>query len=168
MRSRPAIRCAVLLLHMLFCAAAAAQVSMPQEVPTFTLKDLSGKPVGLEDYRGKVVMINFWATWCAPCVEELPTMEALRTAWSDRPFEIIAVNLAEDRDAVSRFLDRHGIRLSFPVVLDSDGTVAETYKVRGLPATLLVDRNGSFVFGGVGERDWNSDAVRQEILPLFE
>lgn len=167
-KSRVAIWCMAFLLHLPLCVNAAAQGSMPDRVPLFTLEDLTGNQVRLEDYRGMVVMINFWATWCAPCVEELPTMEALQTSWSEKPFEIIAINLAEDREIVSRFIDRLGIKFSFPIVLDPGGVVADTYKVRGLPATLLVDKNGLFAFGGVGERDWNSEAVRQEILPLFE
>ena len=95
-------------------------------------------------------------------------MQALKESFSDQPFEILAVNMGEKEQSVKEFLQRFDTEFSFPVLLDPDGWVASKYRVSALPATMLVSKTGEFVFGGVGERDWNSDAVKQDILPLFE
>ena len=141
---------------------------MPDIVPLFELQDVNGNLVSLEAHRGKVVMINFWATWCPPCIEEMPAMDALKKALSDKPFEILAVNISEDREAIETFLERTGFDLNFPLLLDPGGIVADKYAVRGLPATMLVDPDGKFAFGGVGARDWDSPEVIAEIMPLFD
>jgi peroxiredoxin len=145
-----------------------AQGNTPSTVPLFTLIDTDGHEVALEDYRGKVVLINFWATWCPPCIEEMPALQALKESFASRPFEILAINMAEDKEAIARFLDRTGFSFSFPLILDPGGIVADQYQVSGLPATLLVDRAGKFAFGGIGTREWNSPQVQEEILPLFD
>jgi peroxiredoxin len=137
-------------------------------VPDFTLDDVNGNAISLENLRGKVVMINFWATWCPPCVEELPAMQNLKESWSDRPFEILAINMGESASVIRSFMARLGLDITFPLLVDPQTVVAKQYQVTSLPATLLVDRKGMFAFGGVGARDWNSAAVRDEILPLFE
>ena len=146
----------------------ASDGKMPDVVPLFELEDFDGNLVSLEEQRGKVVMINFWATWCPPCVDEMPAMDALKTALSDKPFEILAVNMAEDREAIATFLERTGFELGFPLLLDPGGVVADKYAVRGLPATMLVDPTGKFAFGGVGPRKWDSAEVIAEIMPLFD
>ena len=138
------------------------------EVPLFTLKDQKGNDVSLEAQRGKVVMINFWATWCPPCIKELPTMIELKESLADKPFEILAINMGEEPWVIEQFLAKFDATFNFPLLLDSIGKVATAYKVSGLPATMLVDKEGRIAFGGVGERDWNDDAVKAEILPLFE
>ena len=138
-----------------------------EAVPPFSLQSLDGELVSLEDYRGEVVMINFWATYCAPCIEELPSMQALLESFSDRPFTILAVNMGEDPKAISSFMDRIGADFDFPLLLDPTMEVASDYRVSALPATLLVDTEGKHAFGGVGARDWNSEEARNQILPLF-
>ena len=95
-------------------------------------------------------------------------MDALKTALSDKPFEILAVNMSEDREAIETFLERTGFELNFPLLLDPGGIVADKYAVRGLPATMLVDPRGKFAFGGVGARKWDSPEVMAEIMPLFD
>ena len=163
-----AVQAALLSSFLLAAGTFGAQFERPEKVPAFTLSDLDGNQISLADYHGQVVLINFWATWCSPCVEELPTMEELRKSLADKPFGIIAINLSEDAETIRSFLERHSIELNFPLVLDAAGETAEKYHVRGLPATMIVDREGKFVFGGVGQRDWNSPAVRMEILPQFD
>ena len=140
---------------------------MPETIPLFTLFDRDGNPVALENLRGSVVMINFWATWCAPCIEEMPTMQALKESLSDEPFEILAINMGEDPAAVQSFFERTGFDFSFPILLDPTAEVATLYKVQGLPATLLADKSGKYVFGGVGARDWNGREARDRIFPLL-
>lgn len=124
--------------------------------------------MSLEKLRGNVVMINFWATWCPPCVEEMPTMQALKESLIDKPFEILAVNMGEDEATIKEFVKRIDIDFSFPLLVDLTTQVATDYEVSGLPATLIIDKPGYFAFGGIGPRDWNSAEVHNEILPLLE
>ena len=140
----------------------------PKVVPAFTLSDFRGQQISLQQYRGKVVMINFWATWCAPCVEEFPTMLDLKKSLDNQPFEILAINMGEDAEAIQRFADRLNLDFNFPVLVDNESKVAEKYKVKGLPATMLVNKQGEFAFGGIGARDWNGKKAREEILPLLD
>ncbi|MXZ80296.1 MAG: TlpA family protein disulfide reductase [Gammaproteobacteria bacterium] len=170
-KSAAGIRAIGLILICLCLGIAPAVASGPErpaEVSDFVLDDLDGNPVRLSDFRGRAVLINFWATWCGPCVEELPTLEGLRRHFQDRPFSVIAINLGEDAQTVRDFLDTNALKLNMILLIDEGGTVAETYCVRGLPATLLIDRDGRVVFGGVGQRDWNSPEVHAEILPVLE
>jgi len=142
--------------------------SMPNEVPLFTLSDFEGNEYSLESLRGKVVLINFWATWCAPCIEEMPTLDNLKKAFSDQPFEILAVNMGEESEAISVFAERIGIDFSFPLLVDELSQVAHAYQVSALPASLVVDKMGRFAFGGVGVRAWDSDEVKSEIQPYLD
>ena len=149
-------------------SSAHAQGSMPSEVPLFTLLDTNGNKIALDEFRGKVVLINFWATWCPPCIEEMPALTDLKESFIHMPFEILAINMAENQDAIDAFLNRTGFEFNFPLLLDPGGKVADQYQVRGLPATMLVGRDSQFAFGGVGAREWNSQEVQAEILPLFD
>jgi len=140
----------------------------PENVPDFILMDTDNQPVALESLRGNVVMINFWATWCAPCVEELPSINALGKSFANKPFKILAINMGEDKESILSFLNRLGFKLDFPLLIDPGAKTADLYAVRALPATLLVNQDGTFAFGGVGAREWNSEQTRNEILPLFD
>ena len=147
-----------------------AQESSPNTryVPNFNLFDINGNEVSLEDHRGKVVLINFWATYCAPCIEEMPTMDDLKQSLSDKPFEILAINMGEDINMIKAFMKRLGFNFAYPLLLDPGNEVAREYKVKALPATLVIDKNGEFVFGGIGARNWNDIEIRNQILPLLE
>ena len=92
----------------------------------------------------------------------------LKTAFDDKPFEILAVNMGEDITDILSFVERTNFDLNFPLLVDPITSVADAYKVKGLPATLLIDKQGRFAFGGVGARDWNSEESRNQILPLFD
>ena len=142
-------------------------MSQYSEVPLFTLTELDGKQVTLADLRGKVVLVNFWATWCAPCIDEMPSLQALKNSLAARPFEVLAINLAEPRASIVEFFARHQLQFDFPILLDTGGVVADKYRVKTLPATLLVDKKGRFAFGGIGQRDWASPSVRDEVLSVF-
>ena len=128
----------------------------------FELEDLSGATRRLSDYKGKVVFLNFWATWCGPCRSEMPSMEKLYRRFKDEGLEIVAVNLQEDRSSVQGFVDEYG--LSFPVLLDSTGRVGATYGARSIPTTYIVDRDGLVLAGTVGTREWDTE----EYLSFFE
>src|SRR5690242_9980366 len=123
---------------MLFAACAAQGQGLKPwpggPTPPLALGDLAGREYRLADYRGKVVVVNFWATWCEPCREEMPSMKALRASLAGRPFEVLAVNLGEPESRVRRFLEQ--VPLDFPVLLDRDSAVAKAWRARVLPASF--------------------------------
>ena len=154
-------------LLLLCCTAALAQLPTWSGGPTpaFRLQDLDGKTHSLEQYRGKVVLVNFWATWCEPCREEMPSIERLRKSLEGRPFEVLAVNLAEPESRVRGFLNT--LPLGFPVLLDRDTSTAKAWKARFLPATFIVGPDGRVRYSYFGELDWSRDSVRNTIAALL-
>jgi thiol-disulfide isomerase/thioredoxin len=128
----------------------------------FELQDLSGATRRLSDFRGKVVFLNFWATWCGPCRFEMPSMEKLYQRLKAKGLEIVAVNLQEDRSSVQRFVNENG--LSFPVLLDTAGRIGATYGARSIPTTYIVDREGFVIAGTIGTREWDTE----EYIRFFE
>ncbi len=127
------------------------------QAPDFTLPTLSGEKIRLSSLQGKVVLINFWATWCVPCRTEMPTIEELYQRYKDRGLEIVAINLDSLSTAgVKAFVEE--VRVTFRIVLDPSWATAQVYRVVGLPTTYFVDRAGNVVVREVGERNW-ADAV---------
>jgi thiol-disulfide isomerase/thioredoxin len=126
--------------------------TIPGEVgrpaPAFTAETTAGQRISLADFRGRVVLINFWATWCAPCRAEMPEIEAAYQAHRGRGFEVVAINVQEGPAEVQPFMAELG--LSFPALLDQDGTITRRYLARALPSTYLVDRNGVVSFSRLG------------------
>jgi len=108
--------------------------------PDFTLNDLSGNQVTLSNFRGQVVLINFWATWCGPCLIEMPAIERRYAALKDQGFVVLAIDLDEPITEVSAFV--HELGLTFPVLLDPGAAINDLYRVRGLPTSFVVDREG--------------------------
>lgn len=131
---------------------APAKVGM--EAPDFTLKDLQGNAVTLSQYRGKVVFLNFWASWCPPCREEMPSMERLHEVYAGRDFVMLAVNVEQDVKDVRAFLEKHPHK--FPILLDAAGLAQGLYGVYRFPETFLIDKNGRIVEHYLGARDWSS------------
>jgi len=123
---------------------------------------LDGRRVDLRDLQGRVVLVNFWATWCEPCRDEMPSIEKLRTRLQGRPFHVLAVNSGESPEKVAAFLKRENITL--PVVLDRDQKAVDAWKAKGLPMTFLVDAGGRVRYWAFGEMDWNAG----EALALVE
>lgn len=134
---------------------------MPLEeaVPSvaFALPLLGGESVRMADYLGKVVFLNFWATWCPPCREEMPSMQSLYDELAPQGFEIIAVNVLEPESTVAEFIDEFGY--TFPILLDTDGRVMAQYGVRAYPTTYVIDRKGYVLGVRPGGHDWASPAV---------
>jgi peroxiredoxin len=127
----------------------------PKLAPDFAVTGLDGRTVRLSALRGKVVVLNLWATWCAPCVEEMPSMERLWTALRDDDFALLAVSQDEEGGrVVAPFVER--MRLSLPVFLDPDRQVGDRYGVWGYPETFVIDRNGYVVERVIGPRDWST------------
>src|SRR5712692_3226403 len=137
------------------------RIEQPAKVipaPDFTLEDLSGKRVSLKNLKGKVVFLNFWATWCVPCRDEMPEMEKLHQELKGQGLEVVAVNFRDDKAEVRKFLKELG--LTFTVLLDKDGNVSEEYGVYSLPLSYFVNRKGEFVGKALGSRDWSSQEAR--------
>ena len=123
--------------------------------PDFTLNDLSGRPVQLSSLRGKVVLLNFWATWCPPCQGEIPSMLRLNQLMQGKSFQMLAVSVDEGgKDAVNAFFNKRGAAL--PALLDSDGAVARRYGTTGVPETFVIDAKGVIMKKVVGAMDWSS------------
>ena len=146
-------------------AAGLRTVDEPQPAADFQLPDLNEQPHRLQDQRGKVVLLNFWATWCAPCLQEMPLMDQLAQTLRQQPFVIWAVAMKEDRDQVAPFMDKH--QFQFTALLDRDGAVSARYKLRGLPTTYLIDCRGNTVGWSLGPQEWTSDAVRTLLTALL-
>ncbi len=132
----------------------------PRQALDFSLPNLDGEMVRLSDFRGKVVLLNIWATWCPPCVEEMPSMERLHQKLKDEGLVILAVSIDLDgARTVAPFMQKH--RLSFTSLTDTKGLVKDLYRPTGVPESHIIDRNGVVVDKVIGPRDWASpDAVR--------
>jgi thiol-disulfide isomerase/thioredoxin len=133
--------------------------------PALTLRDPAGKADDLAAYRGKVVVVNFWATWCAPCREEMPSMQALREQLAGEGFEVLAVNLMESEEKIAAFRDSELIDLH--VLMDRDGAAAKRWKVRMLPISFILDREGAIRYQLVGEANWTGPAIAPVIQRLI-
>ena len=137
----------------------------PAPAPDFTLAGLDGKTVRLADFRGRVVFLNFWATWCAPCREEMPEMQALARELEKEGLVVLAVNYEESAETAEAFVQETALTL--PVLLDADGAVARRYRVPGLPASFFVDRRGALVGSVLGFRDWRAGPARRYVQGLL-
>jgi peroxiredoxin len=132
--------------------------------PALELADTEGKLHRLSDYRGSAVLVNFWATWCAPCLEEMPSIEALRTALQGKPFVVLAVNVGESARVAREFAGT--MTLGFPLLLDRDTRTAKAWGARVLPASFVVGPDGRIRYGYLGALDWASPEVRTTIERL--
>ena len=130
--------------------------------PDFALDDLTGKRVTLKEQRGKVVFLNFWATWCPPCIQEMPTMEKLHQDLGKDGLVILAINFQETPRQVKEFFREHN--LTFTALLDRDGKVFELYQAWALPMSAIVNKRGELVGKVMGYKDWHGD----EALQLFQ
>lgn len=143
-----------------------APPSMGAQAPDFQLIDLQGTWQALPDYRGKVVLLNFWATWCGPCRVEMPSMERVYQDLRDEGFAILAISSDPQGSIITRpFVASQG--LTFPILHDSDYRVSGSYGVRTLPMSFLIDRNGTLIQRVFGARDWNSPEARELIHGLL-
>lgn len=149
--------------------AAALRIQQAQEhieAPDIVGPGLNGDTIRLRDFRGKVVFVNFWATWCVPCRREMPGMERLYRDFKGEGLVILAVNLQEPPGPVRAFVRE--LNLTFPVMLDPTAAAFRKYRVPGIPATYLIDRNQFIVGRAFGAREWDSRAGRAYIRTLVE
>jgi thiol-disulfide isomerase/thioredoxin len=142
-------------------------VSPPLVAPDFKLPDMDEQDHALSDFRGKVVMLNFWATWCPPCRREMPSMQRLYEKFSERGLVVVAVNQFEDPDLVFEFTGRLSLEPSFPILFDRESRVSERYKVKGLPTTYLLDKQGRIRYRAIGGREFDHPEVEALIEGLL-
>jgi len=133
--------------------------------PPLDLADANGVRHRLVDYRGKVILLNFWATWCEPCRVELPTIERLRAALAGRPFVVLAVQMGGSARTARDTADSLG--LHFPLLLDRDSAATTAWKVNVLPASFLIGPDGAVAFTHVGQMDWSSVKSRRRVEALI-
>ena len=133
--------------------------------PALDLPDLAGRRHTLDSYRGQVVLVNFWASWCPPCLAEMPSMQRLATALQDRPFRLLAVNVKESSSKVWKF--KKLMNVTFTTLLDSTGEAAEAWDVQIYPTSYLIDADGRTRYVAYGPVDWDSDDVIQRIESLL-
>ncbi|MHB1213746.1 MAG: TlpA family protein disulfide reductase [Thiobacillus sp.] len=135
----------------------------PKPAPALKLKDLDGKTLDLAQYKGKVVLINFWATWCPPCRREMPSMERLSQALKGEPFVALAVDVGEDVDTIEVFTSQLDTMPTFPILLDTRSRSMQVWKVAGLPTTYLVDKQGRIIASAIGGREFDHPEIVQAI-----
>jgi len=131
------------------------------KAPDFTLRDIGGGTVRLASYRGSLVLLNFWATWCGPCRDEMPSMENLSRNFGGQGLTLLAINQKESAGKVTSYMRTHG--LNFPTPLDSDGRVSAAYRVYGIPVTYMIDGGGNAIGMISGARDW----ATRDVVEVF-
>ncbi len=147
---------------------ALTKLKRPVLAPDFSLKNMDGESQSLSDYRGKVVMLNFWATWCPPCRHEMPSMESIYQDLKEQGFVVLGVNQFEDPEHVFSYMGQLSVFPNFPILFDREGKVSQLYGVKGMPTTLLIDKQGRVVYRAVGGRDFDHPTVRKLVHELLK
>ena len=152
-----------LLIAVSFDVAPAATLTKwtGGKLPAFKLADADGRELATADWRGKTVVVNFWATWCEPCREEMPSLDRLRKRLAGKAFEVIAVNVGESPERVARFT--RDTPVSFPILYDHDSATAKRWKVRGYPTSYVIGPDGRIRYYFVGELDWSHEDIVRAI-----
>ena len=149
-------------LERLFGNIGILKMPHPTQPVEIQLKDVSGNTVSLSDFRGKIIFLNFWATWCPTCVVEMPSMEKLHQQFKNQDFAMIAINMQESATQVKSFFEK--LQLSFTALLDFSGEVAAGLAVNALPTTYFLDKEGRIIGMALGPREWDNQAS----IALFE
>jgi peroxiredoxin len=137
------------------------------KAPNFCLEDLKGKKLELRNFKGKVVFLNFWATWCGPCKEEMPSIEALYQQFKEKDFVFLTISVDyEGKKPVKEFIEKQ--RYTFPVLLDPKCETLDLYKVKGIPTTILIDKNRKMIGKATGPRNWKSPEAISLLNLLLE
>ena len=170
MKRRPYIAAGWLLAALMWGPVQAGELipyNGEPAAPGLALEDMAGKRHTLADYRGQVLLVNFWATWCPPCLKEMPAMQRLRQAMAGQPFEILAVSMGDSPEQIQQFLER--MPLDFPILLDSDMKAAQNWKIRVVPTSFLLDPDGKIRYWLRGDLEWDAaepmDLIRS-LMPL--
>lgn len=151
-----------LILLSLFLGSGLA---LAEPAPDFTLKSDNGKNIRLAEQRGKVVMINFWASWCGPCRKEMPLLDELYQRYEPAGFTLFGVNVEQNPEAAQRFLEDVGV--SFPILYDPESSVSQRYQVDAMPTTVMVDRDGQVRYVNRGYKDGDEEKYRKQVRELI-
>jgi len=155
----------VVVMSCLFFAALSQAESMSGPAPNFTLKSIDGKNVKLSELRGEVVMVNFWASWCGPCRQEMPILDAMYEEYQDLGFTILGVNVEEDPNAAKKLLK--SIPVTFPILLDGENSVSKDYDVVAMPSTFMVDRDGNLRYKHLGYLPGYENEYERQVRELL-
>lgn len=162
--TRNSPRLLMVCLISLLCVSLAGAASVKGPAPNFTLKSLSGKNLKLSEMAGNVVLINFWASWCGPCREEMPLLNALHKKYQPLGFTVLGVNVEEQTDKARGFLSNYPV--DFPILLDKENEVSRQYKVIAMPTTVVVDRDGNMRYLHEGYKPGDEKKYRQMVKKL--
>ena len=149
-------------LERLFSDVGVLQIPQDTDPLEIKLQDPTGRPISLSEFRGKIVFINFWTTWCLACVIEMPSMEKLHQTFKDRDFVMVAINLQESASRVKQFYKEY--KLTFTTLLDTTGDVGAGLGIRSIPTTFILDKNGRIIGKALGPREWEG----KNSIALFE
>ena len=166
MFNRHFIRFAAMLATLAVAGAAGAAVAVSGAAPDFTLRRADGPNLRLQEQRGRVVMVNFWATWCGPCRQEMPHLNRLHAKYRDAGFMMLGVNIDEDAAKAIGLSKRLG--LDFPILLDTDKKVSQLYNLTTMPSTLLIDRDGRVRHVHLGYKDGYEVTYEKQIRELLK
>lgn len=157
----------ILLAASLGLSSAAMAVGVGEKAPSFSLPNLeTGKAMGLSKYKGRVVYLDFWASWCGPCRESLPLLNNLRNELKRKGFEVVAVNLDENTEDAKAFLQQFPV--SYPVLLDPNGKVPEKYELPGMPTSFMIDKKGNVAKVHVGFKAADMPQIRKDVIKLLK
>jgi peroxiredoxin len=158
----------VLIVSLLIGLAPVAQAAVTAQAiaPDFTLKGSDGRNLRLQEQRGQVVLVNFWATWCGPCRQEMPHLNRLYSKYHDSGFTLLGVNIDDDPRTAANAAARLGLK--FPVLLDADKAVSKLYDLGSMPATVLIDRDGRVRYLHRGYREGMEEAYERQIRELVK
>ena len=166
---RRAVAAAVCLMIAALSAAHGDELPLVEfpvkpDAPALSLPQLDGAPFDLARYTGRTVVVNFWATWCLPCIKELPALEEAWQKLQKRDVVLVAVNMGDTPERIRRFLARRPV--SFPILMDAGSQTSTPWQIQGLPTTYVVGPDGRIHYGAIGDRDWSSDAILDPVFSL--
>jgi peroxiredoxin len=161
----PVIFSLILAFTCLTLSTTASAIKIKQVAPDFTLASNKGANIRLKDLRGKVVMINFWATWCAPCRKELPLLNNLYNKYKSKGFVLLGVNIDDKSDLAKKMISE--LKIDFPVLFDSKQSTSETYDLQAMPSTFILDKNGVIRFSHYGYKSGYEVKYERDVKSLL-
>lgn len=155
-----------LIILILFPSVIFSQI-ISREAPGFSGYSASGEQINLSDYKGKILILDFWASWCGPCKQEFPFLIDLYNKYSDKNFSVLAVNLDENSSSMEKFIANQGKDVPFKIISDTKGKFAELYKVEAMPSSFVIDKNGIVRYAHIGFTSSDKDKFTGEIEKLL-
>jgi peroxiredoxin len=140
------------------------KVDASPAAPGFSLEDMDGETVSLADYSGKILIVNFWATWCPPCRREMPSMQRAYEILREDGIEMLAINVGEDSETIFTFTADYPVE--FPLIMDKTSDITQQYGVAGIPVTYVVSPQGKIIYKAIGSREWDDPAIIEKIRQI--